>query len=396
MMVGILQSHSFFWPGIWILIIVLLRTAKSEKGGFSLPGPIGPPGPPGPPGPQGERGNPGPPGICGFRGFRGPPGMKGPFGNTGERGTPGPPGLPATEQTKQKSAFAAKLGKSYLEPNQPIVFQDILYNEQQHFNVLEDIWNLRRSFTWEETGLQAPDHFQKLVMLLLPSQYYSHLWKGVWGLIVFLMSSAEVQERHNFPCCVPGPQGPPGLNGNPGQNGFNGEKGEKGDPGEQGVPGSRGITGFPGKQGPIGPKGESGEAGTPGLPGLCQPQQKSAFAAHLGKNYPAPNVPIVFHNIIYNEQQHFNGTSGIFTCQISGVYFFGYNMETNNNSNMILVKNGEAVMGSYQITLDGYENMSGSTILRLEEGDKVWLEVKPDYNGLTHTSYFLGYLLFVF
>ncbi|XP_008108815.1 collagen alpha-1(X) chain isoform X2 [Anolis carolinensis] len=232
-------------------------------------------------------------------------------------------------------------------------------------------------------------------MLLLSYQCHEHFWKGVWSLTVLLVATAEVQVSHNIPCCIPGPQGPPGLNGNPGHNGFNGEKGEKGDPGEQGAAGPPGAPGLPGKHGPTGPKGEHGDNGTPGLPGLCQPQMKSGFAAHLGANYPAPNVPIVFHNIIYNEQQHFDAASGVFTCQIPGVYFFGYNMESTRNSNVVLVKNGQQVVATYQITPTGYENLSGSTIIRLEEGDKVWLEVKPDYNGITHTSYFLGYLIFV-
>ncbi|KAH0616953.1 hypothetical protein JD844_028461 [Phrynosoma platyrhinos] len=91
----------------------------------------------------------------------------------------------------------------------------------------------------------------------------------------------------------------------------------------------------------------------------------------------------------------FTTSSTMNTYQISGVYFFGYNMKTNKNSNIMLVKNGKPVMGSYQITPAGYENMSGSTILRLEKGDKVRLEVKSDNNGITQTSYFWGYLLFV-
>ncbi|XP_062990611.1 protein HP-25 homolog 1-like, partial [Elgaria multicarinata webbii] len=191
-----------------------------------------------------------------------------------------------------------------------------------------------------------------------------------------------------------GPPGPPGINGYPGQNGYNGEKGEKGEQGEQGPPGLPGLKGIPGKHGPIGPKGERGAPGPPGLPGSRPTQQKSAFAAHLGENYPEASHPIVFHNIIYNEQQHFDVDSGIFTCQIPGVYFFGYSMEVYKNSNILLMKNGQQVIGTYQLTSDVYENLSGSTILKLENGDRVWLEVKPDYNGVTHTSYFLGYLVF--
>ncbi|KAJ7330163.1 hypothetical protein JRQ81_016337 [Phrynocephalus forsythii] len=239
-----------------------------------------------------------------------------------------------------------------------------------------------------------PKNKTPYMMLLVTSQYHSLFVTGLWSLTLLWVTAADIEERSNFPCCVPGPQGPPGLNGNPGQNGYNGEKGQKGDQGEQGAPGSPGLPGIHGKQGPVGPKGEKGEAGDPGLPGVCQPQQNSAFAANLGKNFPTPNQPIVFHNIIYNEQQHLDTSTGIFNCQIPGVYFFGYNMEAHRNADVLLVKNGQQVIGTYQDNVSGYENMSGSTVLKLEKGDKVWLQVKEELNGVTHTSYFVGYLLF--
>uniref|UniRef100_A0A6J0UX58 Protein HP-25 homolog 1-like n=1 Tax=Pogona vitticeps TaxID=103695 RepID=A0A6J0UX58_9SAUR len=232
------------------------------------------------------------------------------------------------------------------------------------------------------------------MMMLATLQYHCLLVTGLWSLTLFWVITADIAERHNFPCCVPGPQGPPGLNGNPGQNGYNGEKGEKGDQGERGAPGSPGLPGIHGKLGPVGPKGEKGEVGGPGLPGVCQPQKKSAFAAHLAKNYPPPNQPIVFHNIIYNEQQHFDVATGSFTCQIPGIYFFGYNLEAHRNSHVVLKKNGQQVIASYQPAVDVYENMSGSVVLKLETGDRVWLEAKQSQNGITHTSYFVGYLLF--
>lgn len=232
------------------------------------------------------------------------------------------------------------------------------------------------------------------MMLRVTSQYHCFFVAGLWSLTLFWVTAADTSEINNCQCCVPGPQGPPGLNGIPGHNGYNGEKGEKGDQGEQGAPGSPGLPGNYGKQGPAGSKGEKGEPGSPGLPGVCQPRQNSAFAAHLGENYPVPDQPIVFQNIIYNDQQHFDAATGTFICQISGVYFFGYNMEVYKNANVVLMKNGQAVIGSYQLATNVYENMSGSTVVRLEKGDKVWLQARQQHNGVTHTSYFVGYLLF--
>ncbi|XP_054843704.1 protein HP-25 homolog 1-like [Eublepharis macularius] len=230
----------------------------------------------------------------------------------------------------------------------------------------------------------APSILTKTLRLLL----------GIWILAFFSVRTTETQEKNHFPCCTPGPQGPPGHNGNPGHNGYNGEKGEKGEPGERGASGDPGRPGLPGKPGSIGPKGDRGERGIPGHPGVFLPQPKSAFAAKLGKNYPEPGKPIAFHNITYNEQQHFDETSGVYTCQIPGIYFFGYNMEAFRNSHIMLFKKGTVVTESCQTSTDAYESLSGSTILTLEKGDQVWLEVKQDFNGVTHSSYFIGYLIF--
>uniref|UniRef100_A0A8C8SF88 C1q domain-containing protein n=1 Tax=Pelusios castaneus TaxID=367368 RepID=A0A8C8SF88_9SAUR len=224
---------------------------------------------------------------------------------------------------------------------------------------------------------------------------------GVWILAVSVTAAVAVQEKSSLPQCLPGPQGPPGNNGVPGHNGHNGrdgEKGEKGDRGEPGATGIRGAQGPPGKLGPTGPKGERGQAGPigpQGMPGQCPPQQKSAFAMKLAKNYPAPKKPIIFHEILYNDQQHFDTETGIYTCQIPGVYYFGYNVEVyRDTTTILLMKNSQAVIGTHQTTKNSYENMSGSTVLKLKKGDKVWLEANLESNGATHTSYFLGYLIF--
>uniref|UniRef100_K7FVC0 C1q domain-containing protein n=1 Tax=Pelodiscus sinensis TaxID=13735 RepID=K7FVC0_PELSI len=211
----------------------------------------------------------------------------------------------------------------------------------------------------------------------------------VWILAVSATVTMAVQEKSPLAPCLPGPQGPPGNNGVPGHNGHNGLNGEKGDMGDRGEPGKLGPMGPKGERGPPGPSGPQGSTGT------CLPRQKSAFAMKLAKNYPAPNQPIIFHQILYNDQQHFDKATGIFTCHVPGVYYFGYNVELyRNTTSLLLMKNSKAVLASYQTTLKSYENMSGSTVLKLEKGDKVWLEVIQESNGATQTSYFLGYLIF--
>uniref|UniRef100_A0A7M4FR53 Complement C1q and tumor necrosis factor-related protein 9-like n=1 Tax=Crocodylus porosus TaxID=8502 RepID=A0A7M4FR53_CROPO len=196
----------------------------------------------------------------------------------------------------------------------------------------------------------------------------------MWILALSLTAIVALEEKHVLQQCLQGPPGAPGNNGNPGhngQNGLNGEKGQKGDTGEPG---------------PTGPKGNPGE---------CPPPQKSAFALKLGKNYPPPEQPIIFNEVLYNDQHHFDLATGIFTCQIPGVYYFSYHVELyRNTTTIILMKNGKGIIGTYQTTLSAYENMSGSTILKLEKGDEVWLKAHQESNGATHTSYFLGYLIF--
>lgn len=147
-----------------------------------------------------------------------------------------------------------------------------------------------------------------------------------------------------------------------------------------------------------GPQGERGLPGPPGLPGMSPPEKKSAFAVELGQNNPEPDRPIVFHNIIYNEQQHFNETTGIFTCQVSGPYIFVYNLEANQNATAVLVKDTKGRFvdliggGSYKIQFSN--KISGNIMFKLAEGDQVWLETKPGRNGLTEKSSLLGYILF--
>ncbi|XP_062990639.1 hibernation-associated plasma protein HP-25-like [Elgaria multicarinata webbii] len=218
-------------------------------------------------------------------------------------------------------------------------------------------------------------------MRLGTPQPHSFLCPGLWLLTLFLLRTAEAQDRE-------GPCGPPGFPGIPGPPGPPGPVGHPGFPGMPGMPGP------PGPPGPPGVIGAPGIRGLQGLPGVSPSKQKSAFAAELGKDYPEPNQPIVFHKILYNEQQHLDEASGTFTCQFPGAYYFAYNLQANQNSHVILMKNGVEVIQSYQNATGGFENFSGSLILNLDKGERVWLQANQDYNGITQGSHFMGYLLF--
>ncbi|XP_006028085.1 hibernation-associated plasma protein HP-20-like isoform X1 [Alligator sinensis] len=221
---------------------------------------------------------------------------------------------------------------------------------------------------------------------------------GIWILAISLTATVASEDKHVLQQSLQGPPGAPGNNGIPGhngQNGLNGEKGQKGDTGEPGVSGLFGQQDPPGKLGPRGETGEPRPTGPKGNPGECPCLQKSAFAPKLGKNYPPPEQPIIFNEVLYNDQHHFDLATGIFKLQGSGRYYFAYHVELYpNTTTILLMKNGKGIVGTYQTTLKAYENVSGSTILKLEKGDKVWLKAHQESNGATHTSYFLAYLIF--
>ncbi|XP_062990638.1 protein HP-25 homolog 1-like [Elgaria multicarinata webbii] len=224
-------------------------------------------------------------------------------------------------------------------------------------------------------------------MRLGTPQPHSFLCPGLWLLTLFLLRTAEAQGKEDDTLVLEGPRCSPGPPGPPGKPGPSGPPGPVGRPGFPGIPGMLGVPGL------IGPPGARGFPGIPGSPGVSPPLQKSAFAAELGKDYPEPNQPIVFHKILYNEQQHLDEASGTFTCQFPGAYYFAYNLQANQNSHVILMKNGVEVIQSYQNATGGFENFSGSLILNLDKGERVWLQANQDYNGITQGSHFMGNLL---
>ncbi|KAM6216466.1 protein HP-25 homolog 2-like [Rhynchocyon petersi] len=169
----------------------------------------------------------------------------------------------------------------------------------------------------------------------------------------------------------------------------------------QGYPG---IPGLPGLRGVPGPRGYPGVPGPPGMPGppghirMCSLSPKSAFAVKLNGTLPGPSQPIVFKNIIHNQQNHFNLTTGVFTCINPGVYHFGFDIELFQHAVKLgLMKNGIKVLEKEARAKNSYGHVSETAILHLVVGDKVWLESKLDTEeaekGLIESMFF-GYLLY--
>uniref|UniRef100_A0A4W4FRB0 C1q domain-containing protein n=1 Tax=Electrophorus electricus TaxID=8005 RepID=A0A4W4FRB0_ELEEL len=217
----------------------------------------------------------------------------------------------------------------------------------------------------------------------------------------------------------PGAMGPPGLKGQsgspgigipgkPGENGAPGDTGPVGSPGvtgQKGEPGAKGPTGYTGATGPMGPtgaqgprgfQGERGATGEKGVPGTPM----SAFTVSILTPYPPSGTPIKFDHIVYNSDHHYDPETGLFTCQVPGIYYFSYSMHVNGaNALVALYKNSDPVMFTYDEYNKGFlDQMSGSVVLHLNEQDTVYVQVPDDEaNGVfaadnVHCS-FSGFLI---
>ncbi|XP_067104032.1 complement C1q tumor necrosis factor-related protein 2 [Osmerus mordax] len=240
-------------------------------------------------------------------------------------------------------------------------------------------------------------------------------------------------------CSLPGPQGPPGHPGPPGSpgsagpmgspgkdgpDGGDGEKGERGGGGESGRPGNPGKLGLKGREGVVGkagPRGKKGPRGAPGLTGLrgvkgeagevgevgaaggcnCGKAARSAFSVAMTKSYPKERLPIRFSRILLNEGEHYNATSGKFVCSVPGVYYFSYDITLSNKHLAIgLVHNGQYKIKTFDGNTGNSDVASGSTVLRLQREDQVWLQIfYSEQNGLFFDPFwtdstFTGFLIY--
>ncbi|CAJ0955689.1 unnamed protein product [Ranitomeya imitator] len=209
-----------------------------------------------------------------------------------------------------------------------------------------------------------------------------------------------------------GLKGDKGIKGDAGLNGMNGFQGEIGEKGELGQKGDKGEIGPPGLIGSPGPKGNFGLKGVRGLPGKKGSRglkgskgenhkpTRSAFTVGLSKPFPAPNAPVKFDRILYNEQDEYNPTTGKFNCTVSGTYVFAFHVTVRGRPARISIVAQNKKMFKSRETLYGQEidQASAMLVLKLNVGDQVWLEVSRDWNGIyvsnDDDSIFTGFLLY--
>ncbi|XP_069577628.1 eosinophil peroxidase-like isoform X1 [Brachyistius frenatus] len=147
--------------------------------------------------------------------------------------------------------------------------------------------------------------------------------------------------------------------------------------------GLRGPRGFPG------PRGPQGETGPPGS------TEHVAFSVQLGNNYPKAGSPIAFRSVIYNGQNSYDTKTGIFTCVYPGVYEFNFHCTIHKYTGSVdLIRDGKMIVHSFTTRQNGYISASGSTIIKLEKGSKVWLMANHGGNGIAKDSFFSGHLVF--
>ncbi|KAM4702334.1 complement C1q and tumor necrosis factor-related protein 9-like isoform 1-T2 [Discoglossus pictus] len=236
--------------------------------------------------------------------------------------------------------------------------------------------------------------------------------------LIFLMLIFLGNDWCTVDCELPDPKytacnaGIPGIPGTPGMPGQHGPPGRDG---KDGLPGSKGDLGVAGASGPSGPPGKVGPPGLPGLPGnpglqgspgpqgtvTVQSTMNTVFAFHVGlkSSSPPSKEPIKFTKEFYNDQGIYNTETGKFTAPVHGLYFITYHITVySKNVHITLRHNDNIVQYMYHVYGSTTQQAAGSSILKLNEGDEVWLTDLDGNNGLYADSNddttFSGFLLY--
>ncbi len=135
-------------------------------------------------------------------------------------------------------------------------------------------------------------------------------------------------------------------------------QGTRGEPGRPGKPGPRGP---PGEPGPPGPRGPPGDSGRPRFTGITSGTARTEtgdvgpalgnikIAFYVGLKNPHEGYEVLrFDDVVTNVGNHYDPTTGKFTCQVSGIYYFTYHvlMRGGDGTSMWadLCKNGQVFL----------------------------------------------------
>lgn len=129
--------------------------------------------------------------------------------------------------------------------------------------------------------------------------------------------------------------------------------------------------------------------------GLQAAQPHPAFSVRLGHTNSSSKKVIVFHEVIFNGQNHYSTKTGVFTCATPGFYQFSYHCTSFSTAGSVdLWRNGKLELQGFQSFQGGSHSFMGDLLLQLGQGDQVWLEATQGNKGLSSTSIFSGHLLF--
>ncbi|KAL2088036.1 hypothetical protein ACEWY4_016864 [Coilia grayii] len=192
-------------------------------------------------------------------------------------------------------------------------------------------------------------------------------------------------------------------------------QGTRGEPGRPGKPGPRGPPGEPGPPGPRGPPGDKGISGKPGFPALASGTARtetaevgaalgsSKIAFYVGLKNPHEGYEVLkFDDVVTNLGNHYDPTTGKFTCQVSGIYFFTYHvlMRGGDGTSMWadLCKNGQVRASAIAQDADqNYDYASNSVVLHLDSGDEIYVKLdggKAHGGNNNKYSTFSGFILY--
>ncbi|XP_078520520.1 complement C1q-like protein 3 [Lissotriton helveticus] len=194
----------------------------------------------------------------------------------------------------------------------------------------------------------------------------------------------------SLPTFIQGPKGEPGR---PGKVGPRGPPGEPGPPGERGEPGRPGLPGPPGTPG-LNAAGAISAATYSTVP-------KIAFYAGLKRQHEGYEL-LKFDDVVTNLGNHYDPTTGKFTCSIPGIYFFTYHvlMRGGDGTSMWadLCKNNQVRASAIAQDADqNYDYASNSVVLHLEPGDEVYIKLdggKAHGGNNNKYSTFSGFIIY--
>ncbi|XP_042200239.1 complement C1q-like protein 2 [Callorhinchus milii] len=190
---------------------------------------------------------------------------------------------------------------------------------------------------------------------------------------------------------------PPFLHGGRGEQGRRGRVGPRGPPGEPGAPGPRGP---PGERGDAGRHGVLGASGT-GTFSTSFHSPRIAFYAGLRKPHEGYEI-LKFDDVVTNIGNHYEASTGKFTCTVPGIYFFTYHVLMRGGDGVSmwadLCKNGQVRASAIAQDADqNYDYASNTVILHLDVGDEVYVKLDGGkVHGGNNNKYstFSGFIIY--